>query len=113
MVRRDNAWTELGANLVGSDGVKVAQSDSGNVSLVFQVLEDLQRDEVVFVGIVLPVKLLFFLRVQLEGGWIWKWTGLEEIDACGCHAFHAFLDRGEDCRPRGVHAFEDAPFCGP
>ena len=106
----------MGANLICPDGVKVAKPDGGDISLVFEVPEDLQRHEVIFVRVLLPMKL-FFLGVGHfslgDAGWIRKWTFLEKIYAGGCHASHAFLDRGEDCRPRGVDAFEDAPFCGP
>lgn len=57
------------ANLVGPDGVKVTKPDSGDVPFVFEVSEDLQRDEVVFVRVVVPVEL--FLRVVIFslGGW--------------------------------------------
>lgn len=58
LIRDNRTRTELGANLISSEGVEVAEADGLYKPLGLEVPQVLDSRHVASIGVVLPVKLL-------------------------------------------------------
>ena len=57
LIRDNSTWPELGANLISSEGVEVAETDRLYKPLGLEVDQVLNRRHVASVRVILPVKL--------------------------------------------------------
>ena len=57
MVRRDGVRTELGANLVSSDRVEIAESEGDDGALMAQLIQNSEGIQISCIVVVLPMKL--------------------------------------------------------
>lgn len=90
LIGDDGTRTELCADLVCPDRIKVYETESLDVTVALDVLEVAQRSHITLIGVVLPIKL-------------------EEVQLASAHARHALADCGLDGGARDVAVFEYTP----
>lgn len=134
MIGDDGTRTELCADLVRPDRIKVYEAEGSDVSVALHVLEVAQGGHITLIGVVLPIKLdgdwasrmescacVRFGFGQRTDGWMAGWlakrgrgesvgTDLEKVELAGAHARHAFADGRLDGGARNIAVFEYAPF---
>ena len=124
MVGDDGTRTELCADLVRPNRIKVYEAESFDVAIVLDVLEVTEAGHITLIGVVLPIKL--------DGDWAFEShvcqldrqvaragrgrcnvgnnAHLEKVELTSAHAGHAFADGRLDGGARNVAVFEYAPF---
>ena len=90
MIGDDGTRTELCANLVCPDRIKVYETESVDVAVALDVLEIAQGGQITLIGVVLPIKL--------DGDWAfqigsqkcvsWTGTGRDGADGTGQMGWH-------------------------
>jgi hypothetical protein len=117
LIGDDGTRTELRADLVCPDRIKVYEAEGSDVSVALHVLEVAQGGHITLIGVVLPIKLHgdWASCVRLDRGQMARpkgevWEYLEKVELAGAHARHAFADGRVDGGARNIAVFEYAPF---
>jgi hypothetical protein len=121
LIGDDGTRTELCADLVCPDRIKVYETESLDVTVALDVLEIAQRGHITLIGVVLPIKLdgdwaskamcVSWTDRPKEEGIVWEIrSDLEEVQLASAHARHALADCGFDGGTRNAVVAEYAPF---
>jgi hypothetical protein len=84
LIGDDGARTELCADLVCPDRIKVYEAESFDVAVALDVLEIAQRSHITLIGVVLPIKLHgdWASKVMCVS-WTGRWHGRNRKVQCG------------------------------